>query len=78
MMFGHTGSIAAGHVHMAHRSGFTSDRLGDLLLHAGFAEAVMKRQQYDLWAVALMENADRRAVLASLRAAGLDMSGGHE
>jgi SAM-dependent methyltransferase len=74
MLFGHSPSIASGNHHMAHHSGLTSDRLGGLLLQAGFAEAVTKRVDYDLWAVALMPDADRDTILRSLRAAGLDMS----
>lgn len=74
MMFGHSPSIASGHVHMAHHSGLTSERLGELLLQAGFAEAVTKRQGFDLWALALMDNADRDAIQHRLRASGLDLS----
>lgn len=74
MMFGHTPSIAAGNLYMAHRSGLTAERLGHLLLRAGFPEAITKRQNFDLWALALMEDTDRNAVVDSLRTAGLDMS----
>lgn len=74
MMFGHTTSIAAGNLHMAHHSGLTAERLGDLLLNAGFAEAITKQQNFDLWAVGLAHNVDRDGVLTELRAAGLDMS----
>jgi predicted SAM-dependent methyltransferase len=73
MMFGHSRSIAAGAVHMAHHSGLTSDRLGGLLLEAGFVEAVTKRRDYDLWALALTERADRQAIHRWLRVADLDM-----
>jgi predicted SAM-dependent methyltransferase len=78
MMFGHSPSIASGHVHMAHRSGLTSERLGGLLLQAGFFEVVTKRQDFDLWALALMEHADREAIHQGLRAAGFDLSGDPE
>jgi predicted SAM-dependent methyltransferase len=74
MMFGHSPSIASGHVHMAHHSGLTSERLGELLLQAGFFEVVTKRQGFDLWALALMERADRDAIHRGLRAAGVDLS----
>jgi SAM-dependent methyltransferase len=74
MLFGHSPSIASGNIHMAHRSGLTSDRLGGLLLQAGFAEAITKRLNYDLWVLALMEHADRDTICRRLRAAGLDMS----
>jgi predicted SAM-dependent methyltransferase len=76
MMFGHSRSIAAGAVHMAHRSGLTADRLSGLLLEAGFAEAITKRRDYDLWAMALMERADRDAIHRRLQASGLDMFDG--
>jgi predicted SAM-dependent methyltransferase len=76
MMFGHSRSIAAGAVHMAHHSGLTSDRLSGLLLEAGFAEAVTKRRDYDLWALALTERADRDAIRRRLQAGGLDMFDG--
>jgi hypothetical protein len=58
---------------MAHHSGLTSDRLGGLLLEAGFVEAVTKRRDYDLWALALTERADRQAIHRWLRVADLDM-----
>jgi SAM-dependent methyltransferase len=74
MMFGHAASIAAGHVHMAHHSGLTAPRLTDLLHRAGFAGVVIKRQDYDLWAVGLMPETDRTAVLGKLASAGVDMT----
>jgi len=74
MLFGHTRSIASGNHHMAHRSGLTAERLGGLLLRAGFAEAITKRAQFDLWALALMRDSDRDAILDRLRASGLDMT----
>jgi predicted SAM-dependent methyltransferase len=78
MMFGHTPSIASGNLHMAHHSGLTAERLGGLLLQAGFAEAVTKRQNFDLWALALTGDADRDSILKGLQGAGLDMSTGSE
>jgi predicted SAM-dependent methyltransferase len=74
MMFGHASSIASGSLHMAHHSGLTSQRLGNLLLQAGFAQAITRRQDFDLWALALTEHADQHAILNKLRAVGLDMS----
>jgi predicted SAM-dependent methyltransferase len=74
MMFGHSLSIASGNIHMAHRSGLTSERLGELLLRAGFAEVITKRHNFDLWALAVMERADLDAIGSRLRAAGLDLS----
>lgn len=78
MMFGHSRSIASGNVHMAHNSGLTAERLGRLLLEAGFAEVVTRRQSFDLWALALTGNADRAAIPRELKAAGLDMSASPE
>jgi hypothetical protein len=63
---------------MSHRSGLTAERLGGQLLEAGFAEAITKRQNFDLWALALTEDADRAVILDELRAAALDMSDGSE
>jgi len=74
MMFGHGRSIASGNMHMAHNSGLTAERLGQLLLEADFAEVVTRRQNFDLWALALTEKADRAAIQRKLKAAGLDMS----
>jgi SAM-dependent methyltransferase len=74
MMFGHAGSIAAGHVHMAHNSGLTAGRLTDLLRQAGFADVIIKRQEFDLWALGLMPRTDRNVVLKKLVDAGLDLS----
>ena len=78
MMFGHTPSIASGNLHMAHHSGLTAGLLGRLLLQAGFAETVTKRQNFDLWALALTGDADRDGILNNLYRAGLDMSDGSE
>ena len=74
MLFGHSPSIASGNRHMAHHSGLTADRLGGLLLAAGFSEVVTKRMDYDLWGLALMPKADRVAILQRLRASGLDLN----
>ena len=35
MLYGHSRAIEEGHLHMAHRTGFTAERLGNLLLTAG-------------------------------------------
>lgn len=73
MLYGHSGAIARGNVYMAHNTGFTCARLGQLLLNAGFAAALAKRDHFDLWALALMEHTDKLAVQHELHAAGLDM-----
>ena len=73
MMFGHADSIRRGMSFMAHNCGFTCESLGALLLQAGFPMVLAKRDGYDLWALALMEAADKGAILSDLNAAGLDM-----
>lgn len=74
MMFGHASSIAAGHVHMAHNSGLTAGRLTDLLRQAGFAGVIIKRKEFDLWAVGLMPQTNRDVVVKKLVDAGIDLS----
>lgn len=54
MLFGHQASQRRGNRHMAHRTGFTAERLGNLLIRAGFTEVrVCPGKNYDLWAVAV-------------------------
>lgn len=66
MLFGHRASIRAGHGYMAHRTGFTVDRLGRLAAEAGFTEArVAAGRAYDLWAVLTKPRTDLGAILAS-------------
>ncbi len=73
MLFGHSASVANGHLHMAHKSGFTCASLGQRLVDAGFATVLATRERFDLWAVALMEQADKAAVQQRLAAAGLNV-----
>lgn len=59
MLFGHSASVARGHVSMAHNTGFTVDRLGKALIAAGFREVrVVKGRGYDLWALAAATTLD--------------------
>jgi SAM-dependent methyltransferase len=76
ILFGHSQSIARGDYFMAHRTGFTSASLGKLLVNAGFAEALIKREDLNLWALALMDEANKSAICADLRSYGLDMFDG--
>ena len=62
MIFGHSPSIEAGHIHMAHKTGFTVDRLGRLAVNAGFDARVLEGENYDLWAALMMPKADPAAV----------------
>jgi predicted SAM-dependent methyltransferase len=50
MIFGHSASIAQGHVHMAHKTGFTAKSLQHALAEAGFVDVVLRRSPFDLWA----------------------------
>ncbi|MFV3077087.1 class I SAM-dependent methyltransferase [Niveispirillum fermenti] len=55
MVFGLRWAIKDGHVHMAHRSGFTLPVLGGLLSGVGFGQVMVTSRGhpfYDLWAVA--------------------------
>jgi SAM-dependent methyltransferase len=53
MIFGHSPSLARGHLYMAHKTGFTLASLRRLLLAAGFADVRLRQGSfYDLWATA--------------------------
>lgn len=59
MVYGHRASIAAGNLHMMHRTGFTQARLKRLLTEAGFSRHhVFRGRSMDLWGVALMRDTD--------------------
>lgn len=73
MLFGHQASIAHGKVHMAHNTGFTCTSLGQKLIAAGFPVVYARRQALDLWALAIMEQADVDTIRALLLSVGLDM-----
>jgi len=73
ILFGHSAAIARGNCFMSHKTGFTCARLGELLLDAGFTTVLVKREQFDLWALALRESTDQEAIQRQLLAAGLDL-----
>lgn len=73
MLYGHSASIERGRSSMAHRTGFTCASLGRLLVEAGFPAVLAKRDGFDLWALALMPEADKDAIQRDLADAGLDM-----
>jgi SAM-dependent methyltransferase len=73
MLFGHSASIARGNIFMAHNTGFTCASLGQQLVDAGFPVVLAKRENFALWALALMEAADKGAIQRDLKASGLDM-----
>jgi len=76
MFYGHTASIANGHTSMAHKTAFTCSSLAQCLLDVGFSTVLAKSERYAIWAVALMDYADRAAIVAQLARGGLDMSTG--
>jgi len=58
MLYGHSASIAAGNIYMAHNTGYTPERLGRVALEAGFVEVRIAKGRFgDLWALALMQDA---------------------
>ena len=66
MLFGHGGSVAAGNAFMAHRTGFTQDRLGVKATQSGFTDVRVGRGTgFDLWAV-LPKSARGASIVAEL------------
>jgi SAM-dependent methyltransferase len=72
MLYGHTRAIEGGHVHMAHRTGFTAERLGNLLLSAGFSTVSTRTENFEVCALALMPEAEGEAIQAELAASGFN------
>jgi len=74
MLYGHIASIAQGRHFMAHKTGFTADRLGNLLIDAGFAKVTVRRDEhFEICALAYTEHADQRRIEAELAAGGYDL-----
>ncbi|MGJ5206481.1 class I SAM-dependent methyltransferase [Bradyrhizobium sp. HKCCYLR20261] len=73
MLYGHTRAIEEGHYYMAHRTGFTAERLGNLLMSAGFPTINVRRENFEICALAFMPEADVADVEDSLARAGFDM-----
>jgi SAM-dependent methyltransferase len=74
MLYGLSVAIERGNHFMCHNTGFTIERLGRLLVESNFAEVLVKRgSAYELWALALMANANKQDVLSYLRANALDL-----
>jgi SAM-dependent methyltransferase len=74
MLFGHSASIALGHQYMAHKTGFTEKSLAQRLVDAGFPTVLIKREGFDLWALAFMHEADQAKIQRDLLSVGLDLS----
>jgi predicted SAM-dependent methyltransferase len=72
MLYGHSRAIEEGHVHMAHRTGFTAERLGNLLLMAGFPTVSVAAANFEVCALALMPEADDAAIKKALLESGFN------
>jgi hypothetical protein len=72
MIYGHSTAIEQGKHHMAHRTGFTTERLGTLLLSAGFPTVSVTSDNFEVCALALMERADVSRIQAELAPLGFD------
>jgi predicted SAM-dependent methyltransferase len=72
MLYGHSRSIEEGHVYMAHRTGFTAERLGNLLLMAGFPNVSVTTENFEICALALMPDADGVSIQQTLLDTGFN------
>jgi predicted SAM-dependent methyltransferase len=72
MLYGHSRAIEDGHVHMAHHTGFTAERLGNLLLMAGFPTVSVSTENFEVCALALMPEADDAAIKTMLLESGFN------
>lgn len=67
ILFGHSASIQRGAAAMAHRTGLTARRLGEIAIEAGFAEVAIGRgPDYDLWGVLTLPETDTAALARDL------------
>ena len=74
MLYGHVASISRGRHYMAHNTGFTADRLGNLLLEAGFPTVNVRRDdQFEICALAFAEDADQDRIQSELAECGYDL-----
>jgi predicted SAM-dependent methyltransferase len=74
MLYGHVASVAQGRHHMAHKTGFTADRLGKLLLEAGFPTVHVRRDEhFEICALGFAEQAQQDRIQAELANSGFDM-----
>jgi hypothetical protein len=72
MLYGHSRAIESGRYHMAHKTGFTAERLGNLLLSAGFPAISTRTENFEVCALALMPKADARGIQRDLATFGFD------
>jgi predicted SAM-dependent methyltransferase len=74
MLYGHQASVARGRFSMAHKTGFTAERLGNLLLEAGFPTVHVRRDEhFEICALAFAEEADRDRIQNELGSWGDQM-----
>lgn len=72
MIYGHARSIEKGHHYMAHRTGFTAERLGNLLVMAGFSTVRTRCENFEICALALMPEANEDAIQRNLEPCGFN------
>ena len=70
MLYGHSRAIEGGRYHMAHKTGITAERLGNLLVSAGFSTASTRTDNFEVCALALMPRANGDFIQAELEACG--------
>ena len=76
ILYGYRRSVAAGNLFMTHRTGFTDERIGRMLLEAGFSEVrTLRAEGLDLWAVAFAAQNDISSCLKGLACSGLYFEG---
>lgn len=76
MLYGHTRAIEDGHFYMAHRTGFTAERMGNLLMSAGFPTVNVRSKDFEICALAFMPDADCDAIETELAQIGFDLREG--
>lgn len=72
MIYGHSGAIEQGRYHMAHKTGFTTERMGNLLLSAGFPMVTVRSENFEICALALMPKAEDGKIRSRLEVCGFD------
>jgi predicted SAM-dependent methyltransferase len=74
MLYGHQASVARGRYSMAHKTGFTAERLGNLLLEAGFPTVRVRRDgHFEICALAFAEHAHEERIQSELGSFGDQM-----
>ena len=76
MIYGHSKAIEEGRYHMAHRTGFTTERIGNLLLGAGFSTISVRSENFEICSLALMPEANADVIHRELASCGFDFREG--